>query len=79
MNLSREQTQCKAYHDKTQRDFAYARLVENMKLVKPTATNDIMAKKKINDIKSVYRNEKNKMKESMKTELESKGVYEPKL
>lgn len=72
------QTTSKDYHDRSKREAAYERLVEKMKEVEPLANKE-SAIKKINNMRSSFRKELKKIKESMRTGSGADEVYQPKL
>lgn len=72
------QTSSKDYHDRLKRDAAYKILQEKLKEVDPDANKDCVIKK-INNMRSSFRKELKKVKDSMKTGSGSDEVYQPKL
>ncbi|KAG8251641.1 hypothetical protein J6590_075227 [Homalodisca vitripennis] len=72
------QTTSKEYHDRPKREAAYHTLLEKMKEVEPLANKDCVIKK-INNMRSSFRKEVKKIKESMKTGSGAYEVYKPKL
>ncbi|KAG8231412.1 hypothetical protein J437_LFUL012422 [Ladona fulva] len=66
------------YHDRLKKDAAYARLVEKWKEVEPSSTK-LTILRKINNLRSSYRKELKKVKESMKSGSLVEEVYVPKL
>jgi len=68
----------KKYHDKCKRDAAYKLLVEKLKEIDSSATKSVVVKK-INNLRSSYRKELKKIKESTRTGSGADDVYQPKL
>ncbi|XP_022162645.1 uncharacterized protein LOC111028339 [Myzus persicae] len=66
------------YHDKCKRDAAHKLLVENLKEIDSSATKSVVVKK-INNLRSSYRKELKKVKESTRTGSGADDVYQPKL
>lgn len=68
----------KDYHDKWKKDAAYKLLEEKLKEIEPSSTKSTVVKK-INNLRSSYRKELKKKRESMRTGSGVDEVYEPKL
>ncbi|KAJ8946647.1 hypothetical protein NQ314_008819 [Rhamnusium bicolor] len=72
------QTKMKEYHDRNKKDAAYRRLLEIYKSIDAKATRDIVVKK-INNMRTSYKKELNKIKASEKSGAGSDEIYTPKL
>ena len=68
----------KEYHDRPKKEAAYSRLLEKLKEIDSSATKSSVVKK-INNLRSSYRKELKKVKDSMKSGTGADEVYEPKL
>lgn len=68
----------KDYHDRPKREVAFQRLIEKLQVVEPQANKDFVIKK-INNMRSSYRKELKKIKDSMKTGSGADEIYHPKL
>lgn len=71
-------TTCKDYHDRNKKNAAYNRLVEKYKSIDPNATRDIVVKK-INNLRTTYKKELNKIKQSCKSGAGTDEIYKPRL
>lgn len=72
------QTKSKDYHDRNKKNAAYNRLVEKYKIIDPNANRDIVVKK-INNLRTAYKKELNKMKQSIKSGAGTDELYTPHL
>lgn len=72
------QVKAKIYHDRGKKEAAYLKLVEKWKEVDPSCTKSTILKK-INNLRSSFRKEANKAKDSMRTGSATDEVYHPKL
>ena len=68
----------KEYHDQPKKEAAYSRLLEKLKEIDSSATKSSVVKN-INNLRSSYRKEFKKVKDSMKSGTGADEVYEPKL
>ncbi|XP_060845222.1 uncharacterized protein LOC132924795 [Rhopalosiphum padi] len=68
----------KEYHDRNKKDTAYRKLVNKQQEIESNATKDSVIKK-INNLRSAYRKENKKIKQSIKSGTSADTVYKPKL
>jgi len=68
----------KEYHDRNKKDTAYRKLVNKQQEIESNATKDSVIKK-INNLRSAYRKENKKIKQSIKFGTSADTVYKPKL
>ncbi|KAL4719703.1 hypothetical protein ACJJTC_007892 [Scirpophaga incertulas] len=68
----------KEYSDRNKKNEAYHLMIEKLKEVEPNATRDTVTKKN-NSLRSSRRNEKKKVKDSLKSGTSTDDVYQPSL
>ena len=68
----------KEYHDRNKKDTAYGKLVNKQQEIESNATKDSVIKK-INNLRSAYRKENKKIKQSIKSGTSADTVYKPRL
>ncbi|XP_039751715.1 uncharacterized protein LOC120627754 [Pararge aegeria] len=71
-------TTSKDYHDRNKKNAAYDRLIEKYKPIDPNATRDTVVKK-INNLRTTYKKELNKIKKSCKSGAGTDEIYKPRL
>lgn len=71
-------TKSKEYHDRSKKDCAYKRLLPIYKGIDAKATRETVVKK-INNLRSCYKKELNKIKASEKSGAGTDEIYTPKL
>ncbi|CAB3248373.1 unnamed protein product [Arctia plantaginis] len=69
-------TTCKDYHDGNKKNAVYDRLIEKYKPIDPNATRDTVVKK-INNLRTTYKKELNKIKTSCKSGAGTDEIYKP--
>ncbi|XP_031333976.1 uncharacterized protein LOC116163988 [Photinus pyralis] len=72
------QVKSKDYHDRGKKEAAYLKLIEKLKEIDPSCTKSTVLKK-INNLRSSFRKEAKKVKDSMRTGSGADEVYHPKL
>jgi hypothetical protein len=68
----------KDYSDRQKKDLAYAELIEQYKEIETTADSYAVIKK-INRLKTIYKIEMAKVKDSEKSDAGAENIYKPKL
>ncbi|XP_069186498.1 uncharacterized protein [Procambarus clarkii] len=68
------QVKSEEYHDRTKKDVAYSKLVKTLEELEPGATKKSVLRK-INSLRSAYRNEKKKVGVSKKSGASTDSIY----